>query len=318
MEKQLALVTGASGFLGLHVLARARIKNYEALPLVREQYDLCHESEAALAFLGARPSHAIHTAFQWAASGAAFRNNMAIGMNVVHSAAVNHTRIVLPQIYYGPLPWERDSGVDVGAGCDAQDSLERMCEAYESQYDLDCALVRLPTLYGAESPRPDPVSLVATALWKAAREGAPKCSLPFCSEDSFRLMYVGDAAEALVQIAFSAAEGPCRVTPLASVSVGEIIEQAVKALGYQGKIQLKKEPSPLMRTMLEDDDVHEFKLDNPTSVEVGLMETFRILEAKAGKAPEVKAPPAAAAPSKDSQPTKDSRPSRKTQPTGKL
>ncbi len=130
---------------------------------MRSHYDLCHESEAALAVLGARPTHIIHTAFHWGASGVAFRDNMAIGMNILHSAAVNRSRVVLPQIYYGALSWEKGSQIDVDAGCDAQDALERMCEAYDRQYELDCALVRLPTLYGPSSPRSDPVSLVATA-----------------------------------------------------------------------------------------------------------------------------------------------------------
>ncbi len=298
MEKETVLVTGAAGFLGHHVVVRTRAAGAEALQIVRSSYDLCHESEAALAVLGSKPTHIIHTAFRWGAPGVAFRDNIAIGMNILHSAAVNRSRVVLPQIYYGALPWEQQSQVDVNAGCDAQDALERMCEAYDRQYELDCVLVRLPTLYGPASPRPDPVSLVATAIWQAHLKRAPDCVIPFCPTEAFKLMYVGDAAEALTQIALSGAEGPCRLKPLSSVPMGTIIETVVKIVGFKGKVNVREKPaSAAMRSMPEDDDVNEVALGTQMTLEAGVELVLKAMAAKAGHQEAPGAPPEVSKPS---------------------
>ncbi len=283
MEKEKVLITGAAGFLGNYVVKRVRAAGAETYPIVRGSYDLCHEAEAALAVLGSKPTHIIHTAFHWGAPGVAFRDNMVIGMNVLHSAAVNRSRVILPQIYYGVLPWERQSSVDVEAGCDAQDALERMCEAYDRQYELDCALVRLPTLYGPSSPRPDPVSLVATAILQAHVKQSPDCIIPFCPDELFKLLYVGDAADALTQIALSGAEGPCRLKPLTSISMGQIIKTVVKIVGFKGKVNVQeKATSVAMRSMPEDDDVNEVELPTETSLEIGIGIVLKVMASKAG------------------------------------
>lgn len=302
MEKEKVLITGAAGFLGHRLISRVREAGAEAFPIVRSSYDLCHEAEAALAVLGSKPTHIIHTAFHWGPPGVAFRDNMVIGMNVVHSAAVNRSRIILPQIYYGALPWERDGQVDVDAGCDAQDALERMCEAYDRQYELDCALVRLPTLYGPSSPRPDPVSLVATAILQAHLKSSSECVIPFCPTELFTLLYVEDAAEALTKIALSGAEGPCRLKPIASVSMGKIIETVVKLVGFTGKVNVQEKPtSTEMRAMPETDDVNEVELPTETGIELGIDLVLKAMGAKTGnqEVPE--------APQKPSKPSGRSR-----------
>ncbi len=282
MEKETVLITGAAGFLGHHVVSRVRAAGAEALPIVRSHYDLCHEAEAALAVLGSKPTHIIHTAFHWGSPGVAFRDNMAIGMNILHSAAVNRSRVVLPQIYYGALPWEKGSKIDVDAGCDSQDALERMCEAYEKQYELDCALVRLPTLYGPASPRPDPVSLVATGVLQAQIKGSSECTIPFCPDESFKLMYVGDAAEALVQVALSGAEGPCRLKSVGSILIGLVIEMVVKLVGFKGKVTVKEKPSVSgMRVMPEEDDVNEVDIGTQMSIEAGVDQVLKAMVAQA-------------------------------------
>ncbi len=290
MEKEKVLITGAAGFLGQRLVSRVREAGAEALPIVRSSYDLCHEAEVALAVLGAKPTHIIHTAFHWGPPGVAFRDNMAIGMNVIHSAAVNRSRIILPQIYYGALPWERDGQVDVDASCDAQDALERMCEAYDRQYELDCALVRLPTLYGPASPRTDPVSLVATAILQAHLKSSPECVIPFCPTESFTMLYVDDAAEALTKIALSGAEGPCRLKPIKPVSMEQIIEIVVTLVGFKGKVNVReKAASSGMRAMPEDDDVNEVDLPTEIALEVGIHQVLKSMGVKSDnqEAPEV-------------------------------
>lgn len=272
------MVTGAQGFLGRRILGKLLEGGISRLPLTRGAYDLTHEAEAALAIAAARPTHIIHTAFHRGGPGAAFRHNMAMGMNVIHSAAVMGARVVLPQVYYGALPWERQGAVDIDATREAQRSLEKMCEGYDRQHGdmFDCALVRLPTLYGAASSRPDPVSLAATAIWNASIREEPECTVPFCPSDEYALLHVEDAATAIVKIALSDAEGPCRVKPTASIPMGAVIEMAVKLTQYKGRVRVNKEPlSEPMLPAPEDDSVHEISLDAVTPLEVGVADVFR-------------------------------------------
>src|SRR3989304_4535616 len=96
LEGARVLVTGAAGFLGKEVCRALGGGKAQVYPVTRQTYDVRNEAEVLTAVCLARPSVIVHLS---AAHDAAkdfwlFRNTLAMGMNVVHAAALQEARLV--------------------------------------------------------------------------------------------------------------------------------------------------------------------------------------------------------------------------------
>jgi len=97
------LVTGGTGFLGSRVVHELEHRNAEVYQASRTMgYDLRDESEALTAFLVSKPDIVIHLAAVVGSvgtnekfPGSMFRDNVQIGMNVIHASAVAHARLIV-------------------------------------------------------------------------------------------------------------------------------------------------------------------------------------------------------------------------------
>jgi GDP-L-fucose synthase len=161
------LVTGGTGFLGSRVVHELEYRGaavYQASRTIG--YDLRSESEALTAFLVSKPDLVVHLAAVMGSiathqkfPGSQFRDNMLIGMNVIHSAAVAHARLIIvgdgssyPEKTKAPYKeqdlWEGPPDATCMAFGASKRVLHTMCAAYQVQFGLKYGYLIPTNLYG--------------------------------------------------------------------------------------------------------------------------------------------------------------------------
>lgn len=256
------VVTGASGFLGQHLMARLRSLGYDPYGVSSQAYDLRREAHIEALFkhvgkvdvlyhlaaivggIGANSAH----------PGLFFYDNMKMGLNIVHAAmahgvgkvVVVGTTCSYPK--FAPIPFREHSLFDgypeetnAPYGI-AKRALYTMLKAYQDEYGLRFAYLIPTNLYGPGDKFDDATSHVIPALIKkclqAKCDNAPEIEVWGTGRATRDFLYVEDCAEAIAL----AGENYDNHQPLNlgsgnEISIDVLIDLIMKATGYKGRIR---------------------------------------------------------------------------------
>lgn len=224
------LVTGGSGFWGTGAVPVLKDAGHEvvSLGLRSDGYDLRNESEVLSAVLLERPDVIVHLARTQApapAVGKRYRDTLAMGMNVIHAAALSRALLVVaaPAAIYPDFPYDPEG--------DAKRGLHAMCAAYKAQYKLRFTFIVAPPLYAARR------GAVAECVRLCA--GAPdgKVSVPGAADDRIALLHAADAAAGLAEVV-GYDEGlnlAHLASPEPDATLGDIMRRIKEEAGFSGE-----------------------------------------------------------------------------------
>jgi GDP-L-fucose synthase len=255
------LVTGGTGFLGtrvVHGLESRGATLYQASRTIG--YDLRNESEALTAFLVAKPDIVVHLAavvgsvatnekFQ----GSMFRDNMAIGMNVVHASAVARARLIVvgdsssyPEDVKAPFKesdfWKGLPEKSCAPFGMSRRILQTMCAAYRIQFDLKYGYVIPSNLYGPGQKDLGQDAPVIPALIrrfiKAKTDGLQEVTCWGSGKASRSFLHVDDAAIAVMSACVKLDSDEIVNLPgREEISIEGLATYIAEQIGYTGKIK---------------------------------------------------------------------------------
>jgi nucleoside-diphosphate-sugar epimerase len=230
------LITRATGFLGKYVTAAVSTEGGETLPVSRSLgCDLRNPAMALETVLLGHPDIVIHlcSARRWTdgTAGDLFREEVQMGLNVIHAAACAQAKMVLVSKAWGALSRENDAPWSLGS----------MLRAYAAQYKLPWTWIVVPDLYGpGEMPNGDPSRPVANILGvfaKSAKEGTKKAVLPGTGKEPLGLLFAADAARGIALAAASALKSDCVQMPETDkLEAEKLAAEVVGVSGYPGEV----------------------------------------------------------------------------------
>ena len=254
------MVTGATGFLGKHVVADLEAAGVVVLPVSRSLgIDLRSEDQTDRVILRLRPDAVIHLAAtcggigaNMARPGTFFRDNMLMGMNVVHAAAAAGTRLIsvgticsYPK--HCPIPFSEEDFWDgypeptnAPYGI-AKKALFVMMRAYREQFGLSYAYLVPVNLYGPNDHFEDSVSHVVPAMIKRFIEAREKSlSQVSCwgtGQATRSFLFVKDASKAIVRAcARLDYDDIVNVSGTEETSMADLAETIAHLVDYRGQI----------------------------------------------------------------------------------
>lgn len=250
------LVTGGKGFLGTFVCAMLEQHGAKALPVSRQTgYDLRIETEALSPFLLTKPDVVVHLATKQLSeelAGAAFKDNVQMGMNVLHGAALSKAYLVVvsdASIY--------DEASAIGS---AKAVLHKMSQMYRRQYGLKSAFVVPERLYGIAVAPTGIVPVMGKLLNDAAKSKKESLEAPLPAEHKVQTLHAFDAAAGIAEVCAKRLDSavPFNLTSAEpELRFGDLMEKLAQGVGYEGSISwpdssgfLEKEP--LNRTATKD------------------------------------------------------------------
>jgi len=224
------LVTGASGFLGQHVVRRAESAGWEIIAPTSRVMDITDRSATLAAITAARPDVVVHLAYR-----KGDRSVIVDGTrNVAEAVATARSRLVhvsTDVVFAGrPAPYVETDEPDpvIEYGRDKADA-----ELAASTAIPDAAIVRTSLLYGTDRPSPFQVELA-----RCLRSGASP--MTFFSDEFRCPVHAADVADALSRIAAEGdVRGPLHVAGPAAVSRVDFAQALARAGG------LRHEPLPV-------------------------------------------------------------------------
>lgn len=254
------LVTGATGFLGQYVMATLQQAGAEGIPLSKKLgYDLRNEGEALQAVLATHPDIIIHLAATVGGIGANmaqpatfFRDNIMMGMNIIHAAAVGKVKLITVGTVCSypkdcPVPFREESfwdgypeSTNAPYGI-AKKALLVMMQAYRKQFRLRFAYLVPANLYGPGDHFEGTNSHVIPALVKRfvdAKEAGLKEVVCWGSGQATRsFLFAADAAKAITIASASLdSDDIVNLPGTDEISVGELAVMIAKMIGYSGKV----------------------------------------------------------------------------------
>lgn len=253
------LVIGGTGFLGQYVCHEVEAAGGEAISVSRRRgYDLRNEADALSVLLLSKPDVVVHLAgtvggigANAAAPATFFRDNMLMGMNVVHAAALARTRLIMvgsvcsyPKDAVPPFKEEalwnghpEETNAPYGI---AKRALLAMCRAYRKQHGLSFGYVIPANLYGP-GDRFGESGHVIPALIRRFFEGKDKgLKEVVCwgtGKPTRSFLFVHDAAKAIALAAASLDDDdPVNLPGSSEISIADLAALVAKLCGYAGKI----------------------------------------------------------------------------------
>lgn len=270
------LVTRATGFFGKYVQAAASAEGAEVLSVSKSLgYDLRIGQEALEATVLAAPDIVIHLASARRhtdqTAGTLFRDEIEMGMNMIHAAAVVKAKMVFVSKAWAAMSRENEAPFALGS----------MLRAYGAQHKLPWVWTLVPDLYGpGETPNGDPTRAVANILGsfaKSAKEGTKKVVLPGTGKESLGLLFAADAAKAVIAAAAGRHKADIVQASEADIlDAASLAAQMVAASGYPGEIawDAAKEGYPVAAG-LGKDGAKSLGWKPETSLKDGLKSTIR-------------------------------------------
>lgn len=214
------LVTGATGFLGKFVSAAIVERGGAVIPISKSLgFDLRNEAEMLQTLVFDKPDIIVHLAAtvggigaNMAAPATFFRDNMLMGLNVVHAAAISGCKLInigttcsygkfcktpfKEEDFWGGYPEETNAPYGI-----AKKAIHVMCEAYRKQYGLHYGYLVPANMYGPEDNFKEKTSHVIPALIKrfvdAAESNAAEVTCWGTGKATRSFLYAPDAAKAI-------------------------------------------------------------------------------------------------------------------------
>lgn len=253
------LVTGASGFLGQYVMAALSGAGAEGIALDRKLSDLRNEAEVFQAVLYYHPDVIVHLAGvvggivpNVGMPGTFFRDNMTMGMNIVHAAAVGKVKLVTVGTASSypkncPVPFEEENFwngepdmLKAPYGM-AKKALLVMMQAYRRQFRLPFTYLVPANLYGPldrfEEGRAHVVPALIEQFTQAKEAGMKEVACWGSGEATRSFLFANDAAEAIaLACAAPDFDGIINLPGTDEIRIVDLAAQIAKAVGYDGKI----------------------------------------------------------------------------------
>lgn len=294
------LVTGGTGFLGHQVVAELKKRRAHPIPLSRSLgYDLRNDGEAMQAMLATKPAIVVHLAATAGGLGAnaeipgtLFRDNMLLGINVVHAAAVARAKLITmgsacsyPENCEPPFSEERfwDGYPEPlnGPYGVSKKAIHVMMKAYRQQFGLQSLYLVPANMYGP-GQRSDPnVSFVIPTMIRkfveAADSGTKTVTCWGTGKATRSFLFVDDAACAVVNACIAGEEEEVINLPgQGETSMSELAGKIAKLAGYEGEIRWDStKPEGQVRRVLDGTRAKRLLGWEPeTSLDAGLEATM--------------------------------------------
>lgn len=295
------MVTGGSGFLGAAVVEELGARGARDVVIPRStQYDLTDAGRTAALFEEARPDMVIHLAAKVGGIGANrrhpgtfFRDNMAMGLNVLESArragtakvVIAGTICAYPK--FAPVPFREEdlwNGYPEETNAPygiAKKALLVMAQAYRQEFGSNFVMVFPVNLYG---PRDnfdlEDSHVIPTMIRKfveAKLRGDPKVELWGDGSPTREFLFVSDAARGIV-LAAERYDDPDPVNLGAGfeITMRDLGAKIAAVTGYEGELAWDaSRPNGQPRRMLDVSRARErFGFSASVSLDEGLARTI--------------------------------------------
>jgi nucleoside-diphosphate-sugar epimerase len=275
------LVTGASGFIGRHVVPLLRSHGFDVHAIGRDQADLLLPGAPAALIDRIKPTHLLHLAWNVAPGrfwSAPDNLNWVAATLLLHRAfaAAGGQRAV----YAGSCTeydWSHERLDEAETPCapatlygKAKDSLRRLLEA--SPEGVHLAWARIFYLYGPHEAPARLVPDVITALL-AGREAL--CGDGLVERD---FLHVADVAAALVALLESAVTGPVNIASGLCLPLRAVVMRIAEHMGRPELVRFGMRPTPASEPRRLAASIHRLRDEvgfRPShSLDQGLMETI--------------------------------------------
>jgi GDP-L-fucose synthase len=256
------LVTGGTGFLGSHVVARLRqIGCREIFAPTRDEFDLRRAGDIQRLLESSRPDLVVHLAARvggiqanQARPGEFFYDNLIMGAQLFDQARL----LGIPKFVavgtvcaypkYTPVPFQEDdlwNGYPEETNAPyglAKKMLLVQSAAYRQQYGYNSIFVLPANLYGPGDHFDPAVSHVVPALIRkcvdAKLSGADHIVVWGDGTATREFLFVEDAAEAILLAAehYNKSE-PVNIGTGVEISIADLVRLTAEAVGFQGRVE---------------------------------------------------------------------------------
>lgn len=254
------LVTGATGFLGKFVMAAITDQGGVGVPISKSLgYDLRNETEVLQALLIYQPDIVVHLAAtvggigaNMASPGIFFRDNILMGINVVHACAMANIKLIAvgticsfpkhcptpfkEENFWNGYPEETNAPYGI-----AKKALHVMCEAYRKQYGFHYGYLVPCNLFGPGDHFEEKVSHVIPAMIKrfadAVEANAPEVTCWGTGKATRSFLFAPDAAKAIaIACAELDSDQIVNLPGSEEISMKKLADLVAKLCKYKGEI----------------------------------------------------------------------------------